>query len=151
MAHYKVYVDGAADNIAGQIACAYIVLTNKKFVALGYQYAEGTSPRQAEINALGLASSAVMTVCEELSPEDKVTFYTDCVSAIVYVKDIITNGERSVSENNRLFDTVQAVRELMNRCSVELVKIHGHRGDYNPNILVDGLCKYALRENKCSQ
>lgn len=151
MAHYKVYVDGAANDVTGVIACAYIVLTNKKFISLGYQYAEGNSSRQAEINALGAASAAILDTCGELSSEDKVTFYTDCVSAIGYVNDVVSNRAHEVSENNRLFATVQTVRELMSKCKVELSKIHGHRGDLNPNVVVDGLCKYALREYKCSQ
>lgn len=148
MANYKVYCDGAVNNVENRMAFSYLIFTDTKFIEYGYQYTDGDNPVHAEILAILTAAKAVLSL--RLKDKDKVTFYVDSVSAINFVSEYL-KGERKKTPNKDIQRMMCKMISLNEQVQVTLRKVKGHKVDITPNRWVDLLAKYALRSKSCTQ
>lgn len=142
---YYVYTDASLNDKEKQAACAFMILSEGKFISAGCEMCRCSSSKDAEAKAVAVATSALGNYVEA---GDTVRYYIDNVN--------VFKAARAYSRSRSQSDVVGVygynvgnfcveVSKLAQTCKVEVIKVQAHTGKQCGNTAVDRLARYTLR------
>ena len=143
---YTIYTDGAYTPEKNCAGLSYLIITDDTYIASdAVQVATLTSATNAECTSIGLALAYMLSNIR-LTEEDVVEVHSDCLSAITFFQNHLTNGEKYVRSNvKEVINSVITARKVSDKCTLRLIKVRGHKSVHTPNTVVDRLAKLAVR------
>jgi ribonuclease HI len=142
---YYVYCDGAYSVERGVGAWSFLIFTNVRYIFWGSNKTRFiTTPTYAEDVAMGMACHWLANN-SVLMKNDIITIYSDSLATIDFMKSIIDSGKSFKFNDKLVDDAIQNIRKLSTMCTVEFIKVHGHRKKLSPNKCVDRHAKHFLR------
>lgn len=141
---YEVYTDGAFKSGGSKIGLSYVVVTNDKFLRMRQYSSNGTSAAKAEIIALGLAVTFLLSEVE-LKADDSIILYTDSVYAMEYFMTGQGDPSEVFTQDKRVKAALRNYQLLVQKADVRFQKVLAHaNGILSGNKLADRLAKYAI-------
>lgn len=142
---YYVYTDASLNEEKGQAACAFMILSEGKFITAGCETYALLSSKDAEAKAIAVATSSLK---DYVKAEDTVRYYIDNVN--------VFKATRAYSRKRSLSDVVSVygynvgnfcveVSKVAEVCKVEAIKVQAHTGKQCGNTAVDRLARYTLK------
>lgn len=145
---YEVYTDGANASVNEKLSgSSYLILCDDNYVTSSSSKLIGVAnPTYAETIAVGLASRYLLENAD-IKPEDTVRFNIDCKSTVEFCDRYVTQLSKDTvpSKLKAVVASINIIRELSKKCSVQFRTIRGHKDFLNPNTFVDRLAKLAIR------
>ena len=145
---YKVFTDGSSYTEKNMIGVSYVILTETDFIVSDSTSISGfANPAYAETIAIGFAARYLNTEMN-LTKDDTVIFYTDCVNAIKHVSKygLCTTNKYYVNKNKNVEAAIKSIKVLTKNTNVSIQKVHGHKVSLNPNSYVNRLCRITIKE-----